>query len=58
VLFDGPFVNIPGWSYDVSPDGKRFLVVENEELDKPTTELAVITNFFDHLRRLTAGGSD
>jgi len=57
VLFDGPFVNLPGWSYDVSPDGKRFLVVENEELSETTTELVVITNFFDHVRRLTAGAS-
>jgi Tol biopolymer transport system component len=51
VLFDGPFVNLPGWSYDVSPDGKRFLVVENEDLEKASTELIVITNFFDYLRR-------
>jgi len=54
VLFDGPYVNLYGWSYDVSPDGERFLVVENEELGETTTELIVITNFFDHVRRLTA----
>ncbi|MEE8538534.1 MAG: hypothetical protein V3S54_01865 [Woeseiaceae bacterium] len=51
VLFDGPFVNLFGWSYDVSPDGKRFLFIENEELEKASTELNVITNFFDYLRR-------
>jgi serine/threonine-protein kinase len=58
VLFDGPFVNLPGWSFDVSPDGKRFLVVENEDLEKASSELVVITNFFDHVRRLTATGGD
>jgi len=58
VLFDGPFVNLPGWSYDVSPDGKRFLVVENEELEKAHTELVVITNFFDLIRRLTSSAND
>ena len=54
VLFDGPFVNPLDWSYDVSPDGKRFLVVENKELEKASTELIVITNFFDHVRRRVA----
>lgn len=58
VLFDGPFVNVPGWSYDVSPDGKRFLLVENEELEKANSELVVVTNFFDHVRRLTASKQD
>lgn len=58
VLFNGPFVNLPGWSYDVSPDGQRFLLVENEDLEKASTELVVITNFFDHVRRVTATADD
>ena len=58
VLFDGPYVNVPGWSYDVSPDGERFLVIENEDLEKSNSELVVITNFFDHIHRLTAAGDN
>ncbi len=58
VLFEGPYINIPGWSYDVSPDGERFLVIENENFLKSNSELVVITNFFDHVRRLTAAGDN
>ena len=53
-----PASNIPGWSYDVSPDGERFLVIENEDLEKSNSELVVITNFFDHIRRVTATGDN
>jgi serine/threonine-protein kinase len=52
LLFEGPFINIGGLSYDVTPDGQRFLVVEGPEQTKTLTELTVITNFFDELNRL------
>ena len=51
VLFEGPFINILGYSWDISPDGDRFLLVENPAQDKPQTRLVVITNFFDEIRR-------
>ena len=54
VLFDVPFVYLFGWSYDVSPDGKRFLVIEGAEQDKALRELVVITNWFDQVRRRVA----
>lgn len=35
VLFEGPFIDIPGMSYALAPDGERFLVLENPEEFKP-----------------------
>ena len=51
LLFEGPFLDIPGFSYDMTPDGQRFLVHENTEQFKAWTTLTVITNFFDQLPR-------
>ncbi len=51
LLFEGPFVNVPGYSWDLSPDGERFLVLENPDSGRPLTELVVVSNFFDELRR-------
>ena len=51
VLFEGPYINIPGYSWDISPDGDRFLLVENPAQNEPLTKLVVITNFFDEIQR-------
>jgi len=50
-LFEGPFANIPGYSYDISPDGNRFLLVEGADQTKAQIELKVVTNLFDEIRR-------
>ena len=49
VLFDGPYMNVPYYSYDVSADGQRFLVVEGPEQEVELTELTVVTNAFELL---------
>jgi Tol biopolymer transport system component len=51
-LFEGPYVNLLGFEWDIAPDGQRFLVIENPEQDRPKTELTVVTNFFDEIERL------
>ena len=51
LLFEGPYVNVNGYSWDISADGQRFLVIEGIEQMKILNELAVITNFDDLLRR-------
>ena len=54
-LFHGPYINIPWYSWDISPDGERFLLLENPAYTKPVTQLVVVTNFLDDLmRRLPA----
>jgi len=53
-LFDGPFVadNTGHASYDVSPDGKKFLMIRNEE--GGLTELRVVLNFPQELKALAS----
>ena len=55
-LFQGPFVNGPGYDVDISPDGERFLTLYNPQRLKPNPTLTVITNFFDELRRRVPAG--
>ena len=50
-LFDGPYINVPGYSWDISPDGERFLLLEDPALNKPVSQLVVITNFLEELKR-------
>lgn len=55
VLFDSPWVDIPGHELNLSPDGERFLDVHNPQR-QPQQTLTVITNFFDELRRRVPAG--
>jgi serine/threonine-protein kinase len=50
LLFTGPYVNVPGLSYDVGPDG-RFVLIQGPS-ETPITRLNVVLNWFDELRRL------
>ena len=43
-ILAGPYVNIPGYSYDVAADG-RFLLLKSEYQDKRTSALEVIENW-------------
>ncbi|HEY2952713.1 MAG TPA: hypothetical protein VGK40_09030 [Verrucomicrobiae bacterium] len=51
LLFQGPFINVPDFSYDVLPDGQRFLMLMPEHPDTPVTQLHVVLNWFDELKR-------
>ena len=55
-MFEGPSLNVPEWLYDVSTGGKRFLVIEGAEKEKTVTELVVIPNWFEELRRRVSTG--
>ena len=50
-VFEGPFINVGGYSWDIAPDGERFLVLTNPDINKPVTRLVVVSNFFDELER-------
>ncbi len=56
LLFEGAFPNVPGLGYDITPDGREFLMLENKDFLKPSTTLTVVTNFFDELRRRVRPG--
>ncbi len=54
VLFQGSYRNSSLSTafqyYDISPDGKRFLMIKEEE--SPTTQVNVVLNWFEELKRL------
>jgi Tol biopolymer transport system component len=51
LVFETDFIDTPGRSYDVTPDGQRLLVVKRTQ--KPTrTTLHVVHNWFEELKRL------
>ncbi|HEX6882390.1 MAG TPA: protein kinase, partial [Planctomycetota bacterium] len=54
VLFQGPFYNTPGMSWDAPPDWERFLVIDEPELERRVTTLEVVTGFDAELRRRLA----
>ncbi len=43
----------PGWSYDISPDGERFLMIKDVSSDGTSPqELILVQNWFEELERL------
>jgi len=55
LLFEGHYeTGLLGFEpdYDVSPDGQRFLMVKASEQESPPTQLNVVLNWSDELRRL------
>ena len=52
VVFEGPYINVSGLSYDVAPDGQRFLVLQSQYDDSQIRELQVVTNWFEELKQL------
>lgn len=51
LLFEGPYLNIPGPSFDIAPDG-RLLLLKPVSEQHSTTELIVVENWFEELKRL------
>jgi Tol biopolymer transport system component len=51
VLFRGDYLNVPGRSYDVMPDGQSFILIRRTADTTPTTQLNVVLNWFEELRR-------
>jgi serine/threonine-protein kinase len=53
-VFEGPYATLTrasGRTYDVSPDGRRFLVVK-PPANQPKSQIVVVQNWFEELRRL------
>ncbi len=51
VLFEGPYElsPLPNQFYDVAPDGERFVMIQR--VDNPPTEIRVVLNAIDEIRR-------
>jgi len=56
LLFEGNYLNIDGVEYDVSSDGQRFLLLKPIEETSSRTQLNVVTNWFEELKRRVSGG--
>jgi len=52
VLFEGRFVYHPYGSYDVTPDGQRFVLIDDSEAEPAPTHLVLVQNFSEVLKRL------
>ncbi|MCZ6878887.1 MAG: hypothetical protein O7G29_12170 [Acidobacteria bacterium] len=56
VLFEGQYVSHsspPGLQYyDISPDGKRFVMLKEGELPEAQGQINVVQNWFEELKRL------
>ncbi len=48
-LFEGPFVNVPGYSYDVGPGAQKFLVLQEAGAGS-SSEIRIVLNWFNELR--------
>ncbi len=59
LIRDTRFMNGPGLSrsYDVSLDGQHLLMLRNSESDSAPTQINVVLNWLDELRRATAGNA-
>ena len=54
-LFEGQYLfnGTTGSAYDVSPDGQRFLMIQPAKPDEPTTQIHVVLNWGEELKRYT-----
>jgi Tol biopolymer transport system component len=52
MLFQGPYGQVGGLSYDVTSDGQKFLVLKPQFDDTNVKELRVVTNWFEELKQL------
>jgi eukaryotic-like serine/threonine-protein kinase len=50
LAFEGPYVNVPGISYDVASDGRFILIAGPPE--SPMKSVRVVLNWFDELKKL------
>jgi serine/threonine-protein kinase len=61
LLFEGTYFATPfpwGRMYDISPDGKRFLMIQESEPPPPPTQYNIVLNWFDELKRLVPADSN
>jgi eukaryotic-like serine/threonine-protein kinase len=58
LLFQGRYVtNGPGFPFDISPDGRRFLMIEAVQPEQAVTQINVVINWFEELKQLASVAS-
>ncbi|HMH85028.1 MAG TPA: protein kinase [Gemmatimonadaceae bacterium] len=56
LLFNGPYLNVPGWSHDISPDGRRQLLLLGPR-EETSNRLVAVTDWLSEVRRLAPAGN-
>ncbi len=56
LMFTGTYLNVKHKPRDVMPDGQHFLMIQPTHPDPPGTELYLIQNWFEELKRLCPTG--
>lgn len=51
LLFEGPYLNVPGWSHSFFPDGQRQLLLLGPQ-EQTSNRFVAVTNWFAELQRL------
>jgi hypothetical protein len=54
LLFEGPYLNVAGWSHDMAADGRQLMLLGTQ--DVTTTRIVAVQHWFDELERLAAPG--
>ena len=59
MLFEGPYLSLSATlpSYDVSPDGQRFLMLKANDQTQATTQINIVQNWFEELKRRVPAGT-
>jgi hypothetical protein len=59
LLFEGHYrpTNVSLPRYDVSPDGQRFLMVKDAGAERSTTQINIVMNWFEELKRRVPTGT-
>jgi eukaryotic-like serine/threonine-protein kinase len=58
VMFEGNYINVNGIEYDVTADGHHFVMIQANEPKSPPTELSVVLNWFNELKRQVPTNQD
>jgi hypothetical protein len=60
MLFEGAYLSsvfpLVGVTYDASPDGQRFLMIRETEQTTSATQIIVVQNWFEELKRRVPAG--
>jgi Tol biopolymer transport system component len=56
MLFEGRYATPVSTNYDISADGQRFLMVKGSQQESAPTQLTVVLNWFQELKRLAPAG--
>ncbi len=50
-LFSGPYINVPGFSYHITPDGQKLLLLKPVTQQRTATQIKIVKNWFEVLNR-------